>query len=117
MPARLELAALEINPFPLTVLFKEMARGQLDSGSGEGQSTNRKLSLFGRSGIERPIKASGLGSTWLRMAKVVEATKEWPIPRSLSLLVQLVAGLTRAAPYQRFTKRFMSKASLRRSIW
>ena len=42
----MELAALETNPFPLTVLFKRMARSQLDSGSGKGQSTNRKRDVF-----------------------------------------------------------------------
>ena len=77
---------------------------------------NRKLSFFGRSGDECPIKANGLGNTWLRMAVVVEATEKWPISKSSSLLVQLDFWLTRAAPYQRFTKRFMSKASLRRSM-
>ena len=40
------LAALETYPFPLTVLLKKVAQGQLDSGSGEGQSTNRKLQSF-----------------------------------------------------------------------
>ena len=43
--------------------------------------------------------------------------KNWPITKSSSLLVQLGAGLTSAAPYQRLIKRFRSKASLRRSMW
>jgi len=41
-----ELAALETNPFPLAVLFKQMAHGQLESGSGEGQARTESLLEF-----------------------------------------------------------------------
>jgi len=48
---------------------------------------------------------------------VVEATEDSLSNRARPHVVQLGAGLTRAAPYQRFRNRFISKASLRRSMW
>ena len=62
----------------------------------------------------RPADSGMRGSGGL---VVVEATEDSLSNRARPHVVQLGAGLTRAAPYQRFRNRFISKASLRRSMW
>ena len=94
LPTRFEPTALETDPFPRTVLFQKVAHGQLDSGSGEGQSTNRKLELFlgeAATSVRSKRADSGIrGSGWLEWSK---PQRNGQSERARPLLVQLGIGL------------------------